>query len=212
MRRLLAIALALLVMLGVLYAIGSADSTRHTNATTSKVPPADQQAATAATRPTATHTSAAHTTTVITAARTDCRWRQYRDGAIASDPDCAPGKLNPTTTSNIAQTICNPAWVTAASHIQPPPSTLDKLLIEYQLPGNPVTYALARVIPVQDGGSPTSPLNLYPLPLNGFGGQQTRTVVANQLHDEICSHKITIAQAAQMLQGDWLSKGLPNDD
>ena len=55
-------------------------------------------------------------------------------------------------------------------------------------------------------------MNLYPLPLNGFGGQQTQTVVANQLHDEICSHKITIAQAARTLEGDWLSKGLPNND
>jgi len=77
--------------------------------------------------------------------------------------------------------------------------------------------AAARVRPkqgraVQDGGSPTSPQNLYPLPLNGFGGQQTQTVVANQIHDEICSHKITIAQAAKTLESDWLSKGLPNND
>jgi hypothetical protein len=149
---------------------------------------------------------------VITAARTNCRWRQYRDGATASDPSRAPGKLDPAATANITQTVCNPAWVAAASHIQPPPSTLDKLLIEYQLPGNPVTYTLARVIPAEDGGSPTSPLNLYPLPLNSFGGQQTQTLVANHLHDEICSHKITIAQAAQTLEGDWLSKGLPNND
>ena len=208
MRRLLAIALPLLVMLGVLYAIGSAGSARHTKATTSVLLPA----AKTATRPTTLQTSTAHTTTVITAARTNCRWRQYHDGAIANDPTCAPGKLNSTATANIAQTICNPTWVAAASQIQPPPSTLDKLLIEYQLPGNPVAYALARVIPVQDGGSPTSPLNLYPLPLNGFGGQQTQTLVANQLHDEICSHKITIAQAAKTLEGDWLSKGLPNSD
>ena len=115
-------------------------------------------------------------------------------------------------TRNTAQTVCNRAWVATASRLQPSQTTLDRLLIEYQLPGNPVTYALARVIPVEDGGSATSPLNLYPLPLNGFGGQQTRTVVANQLHDEICAHKITIAQAAKTLEGDWLSKGLPDND
>ena len=66
-------------------------------------------------------------------------------------------------------------------------------------------------MPVEDGGSPTSPLNLYPLPLNGYGGQ-TREMVADQLHDEICSHKITVAQAANTLEGDWLSNGLPDDD
>jgi hypothetical protein len=211
MRRLLAITLSLLVVLGVLYAIGSSGSPRHTNAT-SDVPPAAKHGARTATPPPATETSTAPTTTVITATRTDCRWRQYRDRAIASDPARAPGMLDPAATGNIAQTVCNPAWVAAASQIQPPPVTLDKLLIEYQLPGNLVTYALARVVPVEDGGSPTSPLNLYPLPLNGFGGQQTQTVVANQIHHEICSHKITIAQAAKTLQGDWLSRGLPNND
>jgi len=213
MRRLLAAAVSILVMLAVLYVIGSAGGARHPKAASASPPlPAARQAARPATRPPVTEASTAQATTVITATRTDCRWRQYRDGAIASDPACAPGKLDPAVTGNLAQTVCNPAWVAAASQIQPPPVTLDKLLIESQLPGNPVTYALARVIPVEDGGSPTSPLNLYPLPLNGFGGEQTQTVVANQLHQEICSHEITIAQAAKTLQGDWLSKGLPNND
>jgi hypothetical protein len=204
MKRLLAVAVPILVMLGVVYVIGSAGTARHPKATTS-LPVAQHTARTAA-RPTASQTITAQTTAVITAPRTNCRWRQYHDGAIASDPSCAPGKLNPAATANIAQTVCNPAWVAAASKIQPPPTTLDKLLIENQLPGNPVTFTLARVIPVEDGGSPTSPLNLYPLPLNGFGGQQTQTLVANRLHNEICSHKITIAQAAKTLEGDWLIK------
>jgi hypothetical protein len=56
------------------------------------------------------------------------------------------------------------------------------------------------------------PAPRYPLPLNGFGGQQTRTLVADQLHDEICSHKITVAQAAKTLESGWLSRGLPDDD
>ena len=223
MRRFLAVALPVLAMLAVLYAIGSSGSERHTKSTTpSLLPPAQPAATTAAqgqartstqaSTPTPRTTTASETTTVITAKRTDCRWRQYDDGGIGTDPDCAPGALSPGVAGNIGQTVCDRAWVAAASKLQPPPTTLDRLLIEYQLPGNPVTYALARVIPVADGGSPTSPQNLYPLPLNGYGGQQTRTLVANQLHDEICSHKITVVQAAKMLEGDWLSRGFPNDD
>ncbi len=226
MRRFLAVALPILVLLVVLYVIGSAGSARHTKSASPRLLPPAQQAPTTTSRSitapqettpppprTAPPTSTdSQTTTVITAKRTDCRWRRYRDGAIGTDPSCAPGKLDPAVTGNTAQTVCSGAWVTAASRRQPPPSTLDKLLIEYQLPGNPVTYAVARVIPVEDGGSPTSAENLYPLPLNGFGGQQTRTAVANQLHDEICSHKITVTQAAKTLEGDWLSKGLPDSD
>jgi hypothetical protein len=81
----------------------------------------------------------------------------------------------------------------------------DRLLIDYQLPGNPATYVIAHVVPVNDGGSATSALNLYPLPLTGYGGQMTRTMDADQLHDDICAHKITIAHAAEALEGDWLS-------
>ena len=149
---------------------------------------------------------------MITAKRTNCRWRRYRDGAISADPHCAPGELEPTAVGRPGPTVCSQDWVATTSSRQPPPSTLEKLLIEYQLPGNPVTYTLARVIPVEDGGSPTSAQNLYPLSLNGFGGEETRALVAGQLHDEICAHKITVGQAATTLEGDWLARGLPNRD
>ena len=99
MRRLLAAAVSILVTLAVLYVIGSAGSAWHPKATTTSNP---LPAAGTPTRPATTETSTAQTTTVITATRTDCRRRQYRDGAIASDPACAPGKLDPAATGNLA--------------------------------------------------------------------------------------------------------------
>lgn len=217
MRRYLVLLLPVLVMLAVLHAIGSAGTAPHSTSTSPSLLPPAQHAATTATQapttsPPPVTPPTAQTTTPITAPRTDCRWRRYHDGAIGNDPDCAPGELDPAVTANTARTICSQAWAAAASKLQPPATTLEKLLIEYHLPGPVYTYALARVIPVEDGGSPTSTKNLYPLLLNGFGGQQTRTLVASQLHDEICSHKITVTQAAKTLEGDWLSKGLPNSD
>jgi hypothetical protein len=222
MRRFLGIALPLLVLLVVLYVIGSAGGAGRDKSTAPRLlPPARQavsttgQASGALTIHQATSTvpnGAQRTTTVVTAGRTDCRWRRYHDGAIGTDPSCAPGELDTTVTGPTTQTVCSRAWVTAATQLQPPPSTLEKLLIEYQLPGNAATYALARVVPVEDGGSPTSPQNLYPLPVSGFGGLETQTIVAAQLRDEICSRKMTVAEAAKTLEGDWLSKGLPNHD
>jgi hypothetical protein len=108
--------------------------------------------------------------------------------------------------------VCNASWVAATSKRLPSASTKKRLLIDYALPGNPVMYVIARVVPVQDGGSPTSARNLYPLPLNGFGAERTRAEIAQTLHDRICSHEITVAQAAWTLEGDWLSHGLPDDD
>jgi hypothetical protein len=159
------------------------------------------------------HTSAAFATgATITRMRGSCRWRRFADGAIGPDPRCAPGHLDRAVTGRVAQTICRPAWVAAASKPSPSARTRDRLLIDYSLPGNPATYAIARVVPVQDGGSPTGPGNLYPLPVDGFGSEQTRAQVADDLHDRICSHEITLAQAAHTLEGDWLSRGLPDDD
>jgi hypothetical protein len=68
------------------------------------------------------------------------------------------------------------------------------------------------VVPVEDGGSPTSPLNLYPLPIEGYGGAETQAIIADQLHQQICVGKTSVQRAAQLLEGDWLSQGLPDDD
>jgi len=219
MRRFLAAALPILALLVVLYVIGSAGSARDTKSTALQLLPPAQRATTTPIQTAASGEStkaqtitSAQTSSIVTASRTDCRWRRYRDGAIGPDPDCDPGELDVGVVGHTGQTVCSPAWVAAASELQPPPATLERLLIEYQLPGSPASYVVARVVPVEAGGSPISPRNLYPLPLDGYGGQHTRMMVADQLHDEICSHKITVAQAANTLEGDWLSKGLPDDD
>jgi hypothetical protein len=213
MRRYMTIAFAILVAALVVYVIGSAGSARRaTPAVRQPTPPTQQTTITPTSATTSTPRTTSTSTTVITSTRSDCRWRQYPDGAISTDPACAPGQINPTVPGHTAHTICNRAWLAKASTTQPSTTTKDKLLIEYQLPGSPLIYIAADVIPVQDGGSPTSPLNLYPLPLGGWGGQQTRTIVADELHNQICSHRTTVARAAQLLESDWLSDGLPDTD
>jgi hypothetical protein len=148
---------------------------------------------------------------VITATRTDCRWRRYRDGALGSDHSCAPGALDRAVIGRTAQTVCNPTWVASASRARLPRATQARLVIEYQLPGPLSTYVIARVVPIEDGGSPTNPRNLYLLPLNGWGGERTQAVVANQLRNQICAHKLTVGEAAKTLEGNWLAKGVPVD-
>ena len=215
MRRYLALVLAVLVAVVVVYVIGAAGGARQPKRGAARPAVASQEptAPPPSTTTMATQTrTATQTTTVVTATRTDCRWRMYHDGAIGADPGCAPGEIDSAVPGHTAQTICNAAWLANANRLQASLETKDQLLIEYSLPGSPVTYVAARVIPVEDGGSPTSPLNLYPLPLNGWGGQETRALVAGELHEEICAHETTVAEAAKLLAGDWLAKGLPDDD
>jgi hypothetical protein len=213
MRRYLLLGVSTLAAVLVAYVIGSAGSATHPKPAASKPTQAPQQTATTATQtPRMTET----TTAVVTASQTDCRWRLYPDGAIGADPHCAPGLLNPAAAAHPKVTICARSWLAAAQRSAPSAQhdndQLDKLLIEYQLPGSPLTYTIAHVVPIEDGGSPISPLNLYPLPIEGYGGAETQAIIADQLHQQICAGKTPVQRAAQLLEGDWLSQGLPDDD
>ncbi|MCL2419675.1 MAG: hypothetical protein FWD04_10305 [Conexibacteraceae bacterium] len=236
MRR-LAAALPALVVLVALYLIATRGGAHHPNPTPPSSPSAARPAATTtspsqpitsprtipATRTAPPHTphvrpaprprprAQTHARPVITAPRTDCRWRRYRDGALGSDHNCAPGALDAAVIGHTARTICNPRWLVSASRPRLGSTTRDRLVIEYQLPGPVTTYVVARVVPVEDGGSPTDPRNLYVLPLNGWGGERTQAVVAERLHSEICAHRLTVAEAVKTLTGNWLSKRVPVD-
>ena len=52
-----------------------------------------------------------------------------------------PGTLNPAVPGHVAETICSSDWLARAQRLQPPTILKDRLLIEYQLPGNPATYS-----------------------------------------------------------------------
>ena len=208
MRRSLPVAVAIVVVLLAISRISSAGSAHQATRAAAKATTAPRQPVGVS----SAISTATQTTTAITAPGPECRWRRFRDGAIGADPSCAPGQLDAAVVAHIGQTICDESWVAAATRLDRPPAIKDKLLIEYRLPGNPATYTVARVIPVEDGGSPTSPRNLYPLALTGYGGQETHTAVAEKLNDEICDTKITMAQAEKTLRRDWLSRGLPDDD
>ena len=83
------IAVAALLALALVHMIVPAGSAEETEPAASGPVSRAQPSATASTfRRTATQTLP----TVVT--RPECRWRRYADGAIGTDPDCAPGALN----------------------------------------------------------------------------------------------------------------------
>jgi hypothetical protein len=141
-------------------------------------------------------------------APSECFYLTYADGAVSPDPRCSPGAINPTAAAHPHTTLCNPASLTRLS--KPAPKINNELLSRYG--ANPSAYVPAYVVPPQDGGSPTNPANEWPEPLNGWGSFHTRDPVVDRLHDQICTGKETVAAAAQLLERDWLSQGIPDDD
>jgi hypothetical protein len=84
--------------------------------------------------------------------------------APAPDYSTPIGALNPAVTqANINQTICVPGWTKT---IRPPASYTNALKVKQMaarhLPGTPADYEEDHLVPLELGGHPRNPRNLWP--------------------------------------------------
>ena len=129
---------------------------------------------------------------------------------IYPDPAKTPGATNPEITQeNIRQTICNPRWSTRS--IRPQASYTNRLKVEqiaeygYSDP-RARDYEEDHFIPLELGGNPTDPRNLWPEPFETSipdGGAHAKDRVENYLHAEVCAGTLTLEQAQREISEDW---------
>jgi hypothetical protein len=121
-----------------------------------------------------------------------------------------PGITNPDITqSNIGETICNPTWSTKS--IRPSSAYTHHLKIEQireygYSDSNLGDYEEDHLIPLELGGSPTDPRNLWPEPLATSipdGGARFKDKVENHLHAQVCAGNITLEEAQKGISTDW---------
>lgn len=122
-----------------------------------------------------------------------------------ADIRCTPGALNPDVTqATIHSTICVPGWTTT---IRPPAAFTNLLktsqMQQYGETGPPSAYEEDHLIPLEAGGSPTDPRNLWPEPLAGPAGAHTKDHDENTARRDICAGRSTLAQAQQRLLAKW---------
>jgi hypothetical protein len=120
----------------------------------------------------------------------------HRAHAILADPVRTPGVLNPDVTQrNIRSTICRRGWTTT---IRPPSSYTDDLkrkqMRQYGETGPLSDYQEDHLISLELGGNPTDPRNLWPEP---YPRASDVDQIENELNAEVCSGKLTLAQAQQ---------------
>lgn len=127
---------------------------------------------------------------------------------IRPDPTLTPGAINPAVTqANIHSTICKPGWTKT---IRPPASYTDVLKIQ-QLKArhyedqNPKDFEEDHLESLEIGGSPTSPLNLWPEPYAGQWGARKKDVVERVLNRLVCSGTISLSAAQNAIRNDWIS-------
>jgi hypothetical protein len=107
-----------------------------------------------------------------------------------------PGVVNPDVTqATLAATICRHGWTRT---IRPPVSYTDDLkrrgLHQYGLRGPPSNYQEDHLISLELGGHPTDPRNLWPEP---YPRARTVDQAENELNAEVCSGKLSLADAQQ---------------
>jgi hypothetical protein len=115
-------------------------------------------------------------------------------GRILADPTRTPGVLNPNVTqANIRSTICKRGWTET---IRPPESYTEALkakqMKQYGETGPMSGYQEDHLISLELGGNPTDPRNLWPEPYPRAGDVDQ---IEDELNGEVCSGKLTLAQA-----------------
>jgi hypothetical protein len=127
------------------------------------------------------------------------------------DSSCTPGVANPAVTQgNIGQTICVSGYTAT---IRPPSSYTDALKVQQMVAYGETTMTTADVeedhlIPLEAGGDPRDPRNLWPEPWNDAGvllGAHSKDKVENWARDEICSGTQTLATIQQLIASNWLA-------
>jgi hypothetical protein len=129
---------------------------------------------------------------------------------IYPDPVRTPGAVNPDINQDdIDQTICNPQWSTRS--VRPPAHYTDRLKFEQMeeygdSDTNPRDYEEDHLIPLELGGNPTDPNNLWPEPFDTSipdGGARSKDRVENYLHREVCAGDLTLEEAQRGIASDW---------
>jgi hypothetical protein len=127
------------------------------------------------------------------------------------NPEFTPGATNPDVTqANIQQTICAKNWTAT---VRPPVSYTNNLkaegITQYGYSDPKLTdYEEDHFIPLEIGGNPKDPKNLWPEPygtkLDGKTmGARQKDKVEDYLKKQVCDGTMTLKEAQDQIVSDW---------
>ena len=126
------------------------------------------------------------------------------------DPACTPGALNPDVTQDtIDSTICVSGWT---GTVRPPTSYTNALKVkqiaEYGYSDTSTSdYEEDHFIPLELGGAPSDPNNLWPEPRYSSDGSgktsYTKDSVENKLKTAVCNGTVSLSDAQNAIATDW---------
>jgi hypothetical protein len=128
---------------------------------------------------------------------------QARDDGKLPDPDCTPGATYyKVTQSNIHSTICVAGWT---STVRPSEGYTQGLKVkQIALYGYAVTgtynYEVDHLIPLELGGAPYSPRNLWP---ERGAIPNPKDSVENALNNAVCDGSVSLRAAQHAMANNW---------
>jgi len=133
-----------------------------------------------------------------------CRFQGAGD---LPDPACTPGATDPAVTeANIDSTICVQGYT---KRVRPPVAVTDQIkrdrMAAYGVATPASSSELDHLIPLEVGGAPQSVANLWPEPWNGADGAHAKDKVENRLHELVCAHQLSLADAQRAIATNWQS-------
>lgn len=118
------------------------------------------------------------------------------------DPRLTPGVVATTNPADVCPHVA--AWLEQPRVLQ---STYRHVYANYRLhyPQSRGTYELDHLISRELGGAPLDPRNLWPEPNDhprpGFAN--SKDILENRLHDDVCAGRITLTQAQHTIRIGW---------
>ena len=132
----------------------------------------------------------------------------YNENSGLPNTKVTPGLVNPAVTqANIGSNICVIGWTAT---VRPPVSYTNALKYSqlhsgYNLDGdtNMKNYEEDHIVPLEVGGHPSDPRNLFPEPRNIRMGSYLKDQLENQMHHLVCTGKITLKIAQAVFLTNW---------
>ena len=121
--------------------------------------------------------------------------------------DLTPGVRNPAVTqATISTTICVRGWTAT---VRPPASYTNSLkatgLVAYGYTNrDPASVEEDHLLPLEGGGSPTDPRNLWPQPRYGAVTAAQKDTAENALRASVCSGAATLDAAQAAFLAKWV--------
>jgi hypothetical protein len=132
------------------------------------------------------------------------------DARSLPDPSLTPGALNPAVTeATIDTTICVRGWTRS---VRPPADYTEALkrrqIREYGYSDRRLrSYEEDHLVPLDLGGSPDDPRNLWPEPLEAPGGWNAdrKDELEAALVRLVCSHQVSLQEVQRAIASDWIA-------